>query len=162
MLLYELSLAAHFHSVLRFPMTKKKKRIILQQYTGLLLIYLYIYLFICWEKYSDHVSLTLDAMALSFPSREGFVYTTSSSMSASFSPSITAQLSATGISHSLLADITSREYLYSNLAQRQVTESILQEFTRRRIMSTWILWCDGDGVAGETGSDNNEGGERKR
>lgn len=58
-------------------------------------------------------------MALSLPSREGFVYTTSSSISPSFSPSITAQLSAPGISHSLLADITKREYLYSNLGERQ-------------------------------------------
>lgn len=66
---------------------------------------------------SDAFSLTLDAMALSLPSSDGFVYTTSSSMSTSFSPSITAQLSATGISHSLLADMTSREYLYSNLTE---------------------------------------------
>lgn len=67
-------------------------------------------------------ALTLDAMALSLPRSDGFVYTTSSSMSPSFSPSITAQLSAPGISHSLLADITRREYLYSNLAERSPCE----------------------------------------
>lgn len=66
--------------------------------------------------------LTLDAMALSFLSNEGLEQTTSSSMSPSFSPSMTAQLSAPGISHSLLlADMTRREYLYSNLPRRGCT-----------------------------------------
>lgn len=57
--------------------------------------------------------LTFEAMDLSFPNSEGLLeYTTSSSFS---SPSMMAQLSAAGSSHSLLADITNREYLYSNL-----------------------------------------------
>lgn len=72
-------------------------------------------------------ALTLDAMALSLPSSDGLVYTTSSSRSPSFSPSITAQLSAPGISHSLLADITRREYLYSNLAESSHAVSAIRD-----------------------------------
>lgn len=106
-LLSERSLAAHAQSSLCYPETKSKHFLSVSHEWWL-----------HTAKFSRAVTLTLDAMALSLPSRDGFVYTTSSSMSPSFSPSITAQLSAPGISHSLLADITKREYLYSNLAER--------------------------------------------
>ncbi|TNN36333.1 hypothetical protein EYF80_053501 [Liparis tanakae] len=43
------------------------------------------------------------------------------------SPSARAQLSAAGSSHSLLADITSREYLYSSLSTQTTGEQIAGE-----------------------------------
>lgn len=96
------------------------------------------------------MTLTLDAMALSLPRSEGFVYTTSSSMSPSFSPSITAQLSAPGISHSLLADITKREYLYSNLAERRAIVSYKGKTAHRGRMMLYIWLLTKTDVTRET------------
>lgn len=151
-LLSETSLAAHVRSSLRFPEIKKQNPFIFYHND----------IFILW-KLSQAVTLTLDAMALSLPSREGFEYTISSSMSPSFSPSITAQLSAPGISHSLLADITKREYLYSNLAERQVKESRRKKRKNDVVhMNIDKNWCDKGRVGGGRGLNNTRLEERKR